>query len=145
MSDPKEFKIPMAILAVGLALSLVYGLFAGGATGPIVMMAAVLFALVINVALGLIAFFLTAKITGAGFGLLQTAALKLAAIIALDFGLSSWIPLWFVTLIASFLVFYILLQWLFDLDAMEVVVCLIVLVAVRFFAGLLLVPLLYAV
>jgi len=133
--DAKEVKIPLALIAIGLALLVGRGFYQAGASGAAVELVAVAVAVALIVTLGVIACFITAKIMDASFGYLNTAILKLAGITLATAATSMFIPGvgWFLKLLVNFG----LLMWLFDLEVLEVVVLALVLWGMQTFGMIL--------
>ena len=89
----------------------------------------------IGVLLGLLACMLTGKIMDIDFGPLDTACLKLAAVIVFPGAVAALLP----TLAAipvGLILYFALLAWLFDLEGWEYVVCGLVIWAMYIAAGI---------
>ena len=140
--DAKEYQIPGIMLGIGVGLHLTWVVFAHGAAGIPIALAVTGIMLCIQVVLGVIACLLTAKITGANYGLFWPGCVKLAAIfvvcgfvmtLVLWLGaillLSGWaaavIPWLCIGFLLSIFVCWGLLQWLFELEMLETAVTII--------------------
>ena len=132
MSHSTEYAIPAALLAAALLAFVGFGFYAAGPGGALVVMTTVGVSLALATGLGIVACFMAAKILGTSYGPLGTGVLKLAAIIAFSSAVSLFIP--YVGWLASLLLYYGLLSWLFDLDAIETIVTALVIWAVRMLA-----------
>ena len=138
MDEAKERLIPAILLAVGLAVFVVYGFVAGGATGAVAVLLLVGVQLTLAVVLGLVACAIVAKVLATSFGYLGSATLKLAAVILFPSALTILIPSAPLAWAVSLILFLSLLVWLFDLEPLELIVCAVVIWLVRavaFFLG----------
>jgi hypothetical protein len=135
--DPKETMIPTVLLVLGIAMYVAFGFWMGGAGGAGALLVMTLIGLVIGIPLGIIACFITAWLMGASFGTLKGAILKLAAVYTFPSGVlllamtSLSIEGVLLGLLVGLVLFGGLLAWLFELDALEVIVVAIVLFVVR--------------
>ena len=125
----KDYKIPAVLLGVGVVLYLIYGMYRGGVAGLGAMAVALPVQLLIQVALGVVACLLTVKIIGAAFGYVGSAILKLAAVAVFPSAVSIYIP--YVGWIVSLLLYWGLLEWLFELEVMETITLVVVLFVVN--------------
>jgi len=132
MDDPKEVKIPAALLGISLLVFLGYGLLAGGAGGAVAVLIVLGAQLVVGICLGILACMVTARLMSTSFGPLNTAILKLAAVFAFPTAIAAVIPV--IGGLVALALYWGLLTWLFDLEGMEVVVCTFVIWVVRFVA-----------
>ncbi len=135
----KQRAIPLGMIVAAMCI------FAGviGAYGGVEALAASWAALGLSTALGvvlmIVACFITARIMGIGFGSLDTAALKLAAIYLLPDAVSATLiavaDLPILARIVSVVMYLGLLKWLFDLDWLETIVCAVVIGIVSMLAA----------
>jgi hypothetical protein len=123
-SDPKDYLIPGVLLSIGILIFLAWSVILGGLTGLAVMAVYLPIRLVVQVVVGVIACFFTARIMGTSFGYLKTAIIKLAAIFVFPAAATFFIP--WVGWILALLLYWKLIEWLFELEAMETIVLAIV-------------------
>lgn len=117
----KDYLIPLALIAAGFGISASYGLIHNGVAGLAGIAIYTSVATVVRVGLGVIACLITARIMGAAFGYAGSALLKLAAIFLFPSAVELFLPSiagWIVGLI----LYWGLIEWLFELDAMETIV-----------------------
>ena len=137
-TDPREYKIPIALLAIGILIYLFFYLLITGSHGFTTLLISFPLQLVIQMVMGIIVCVVTAKIFGTSFGNHGSALLKLAAIFTFSGAVAVSIPFgmdWMVFL----LVCTVLLKWLFQIDTVETIVFVILLAATKFVALLVLV------
>jgi hypothetical protein len=134
--DPKETTIPAVLLGVGVAILVGYGIWTAGAAGAGVVLAVVAIRLVIGIPLGIVACLLTASLMQASFGTLRGAILKLAAVFIFPTAFALLMP-GLLAWLAAVVLYYFLLAFLFELEAMEVIVLVFVLSGVNIVAAFL--------
>jgi hypothetical protein len=135
-SNPKDYKIPLALLGVGVLIYMVYALIVGGIPGVAAMALVLPLRIVIQAALGIVACMITAKIMGTAFGYAGPAAAKLAAVFVFPGAVTFLIP--YIGWIIALLLYWGLLEWLFELEALETIMLVIVIFFVNIGAILLL-------
>jgi len=124
VSDPKDYRIPGALLGVGVLIYLAWGFLTGGSAGLVAMVIYLPVRLIVQVILGVIACFITARFMGTSFGYLKSALVKLAAIFVFPSAATFFIP--WVGGIIAILLYWKLLEWLFELEALETIMLAIV-------------------
>jgi hypothetical protein len=127
--DSKEYKIPAILLGVGILIELLRAFFSPSKAGVTAALVALLIALIVRVGLGVVACYLTARIMGVGFGYLTTAILKLAAVFIFPSAVTFFIPMFGIPVLGSLiaiLLYWGLLEWLFELGAMETIALVII-------------------
>ncbi|GEM_PF-1969476 len=131
-ADAKEVKVPAALLIAGVVIVVAHGVWLAGPAGGVLMLAALLIGLLINLIVGVIGCLITVRLVGSSFGFFWNAILKLSAVIVFPFAVAISIPVlgW----VLAFGLYLGLLRWLFDLQWFEVVVLVVVLMLVDFFA-----------
>jgi hypothetical protein len=122
--NAKDYVIPSALLALGIVIYLLYAFIVGGAAGLQGMLVYLPVRLLVQVVLGVAACMITVKIMGSAFGYLGSAILKLAAIFVFPSAATFFIP--HVGWLIALLLYWGLIEWLFELDAMETIVLAIV-------------------
>ena len=132
--EAKEVKIPLALIAIGLAIFIVLGFHRAGPVGAAASLAALAVGLIFGVTMGVIACFITARIMDAYFGYLKTAILKLAAIFIATGAVSAIIPV--VGWLLGLVLYFGLLAWFFELEMLEVIVLSLVLGGTQLVAGM---------
>ncbi len=132
-----EVKVPFALLVIGLAILVVYGLIIGGTSGAGLIIGSALVSLAIGVPLAILACFMAARVADIHFGLLHTAALNLASAFIFPSAVALVIPIGIIAWIVSLLLYWTMLEKFFDLDPTELAVCVIVIFVVRLGAVLL--------
>lgn len=125
-SDPKEFIIPGALLGIGVVIYLIHSMVTRGATTVGATLLILVVTLAIQVILGLIACLIAAKFMGCSYGALWSGCLKLAAIFIFPGAITSWIPIPFIPFIISILLYWGLIEYLFELDTQETITTIIV-------------------
>jgi hypothetical protein len=138
-SSPKDYLIPGILMGVGILIFLTYAFIMGGTAGLAAMAVYLPIRLVMMVVLGVIACFITARIMGTGFGYLKSAIVKLAAIFIFPAAATFFIP--WVGWLLALLLYWKLLEWLFELEALETVVLAIVIWFVNIGAMILMITL----
>lgn len=136
--DAKEYKIPAALLLVGILIDIGHTVFTAGVKGVGPELLAMGIIVTVQVILGIIACFITARIMGANFGTLTPAMVKLAAVCVFPGAVALFIPS-FIPLVGMFLtplLFWGLLEWLFELDVMESIVLVFVIWIVQIGGGI---------
>jgi len=125
-SDPKEYKIPAALLATGFLIEIVRAVYfsKGTSLGSAVLALGIL--LLIQVTLGVLACLLAGKIVGASYGYLIPGCCKLAAIFVFPGAIALCIPWACVGWVVCLFLYWGLIQWLFGLDPLETIVTVIV-------------------
>jgi hypothetical protein len=113
-----------------------YGIWTAGAAGAGVVLAVVAIRLVIGIPLGIVACLLTASLMQASFGTLRGAILKLAAVFIFPTAFALLMP-GLLAWLAAVVLYYFLLAFLFELEAMEVIVLVFVLSGVNIVAAFL--------
>ncbi len=136
-AQPRFFKdtekaIPAVLLAAGLITFVIAGFVVGGLETAGGVVVYVLLRVFFVVALGIPACFLAARLLGTSFGLLHTAVLKLAAIAVLPPAVGMLIP--FTGEWVGWILYFALLEWLFELEFYEAVVFTLVLFAMQILA-----------
>ena len=121
----KEYLIPAALIAAGICISAVYGLAVGGASGFLSVLIYTAVTAVFQVALGIVACLITARAMGVAFGYAGSAILKLAAIFIFPSAVAILIPS-IIGKIVGLIIYWGLIEWLFELDALETIVFAIV-------------------
>jgi hypothetical protein len=120
----KDYKIPAILLVIGILLYLLWAAFTGGAHAAAGMLIDIPVTLAFKLVIGTVACLLTSKIMGTAFGYVGSALLKLAAVFIFPGAVTLFIP-WIGWLVAL-LLYWGLLEWLFELDALESIVFVIV-------------------
>ena len=119
------------LVGIGVAIFVVYGFVHAGAEGAATVFTALSVNLTIGVVLGVIACFITAKLMDISFGSLNSAMFKLAAIFLFPTAVSMLFPWVAVAWLVSFVLYFGLLTWLFELEGSEPIVCAVVIWVVR--------------
>lgn len=119
MDDAREVKIPLILLVFGVVIYVVAGVVGAGAAGAAIVLLGIAIQIVLGVALGIAGCFLAAKLLDTSYGPIDTACLKLAAVIVFPSAIAAFIPIfgWLVAL----LIYWGLLAMLFDLEPFEVI------------------------
>lgn len=125
-SDPKEFIIPGALLGIGVVIYLIQALLTRGTTGMGATLIALFVLLAIKVVLGLIACLLAAKFMGCSYGALWSGVLKLAAIFIFPGAVAVLIPIPIFAFIVTVLLYWGLIEKLFDMDVNKTITTVIV-------------------
>jgi hypothetical protein len=125
----KDYAVPVALIVVG-ALALLLDAYRDVEASHLLRYILLLgIGTVIEVALGVVACYVTARLMDTSFGYLGSATLKLAGILTFTSGVSALTGMlgWLLAILA----YLGLLMWLFDLDALEAIVYAFVLWVVR--------------
>jgi hypothetical protein len=139
-NDATEFKIPAALIAGAVALDLVLAVTRSGekfTAGHVLIVTGI--GTAINVAIGLVALAITARIAGISFGYLRTAVIKLLAIFMFPAAVAAFIQLGILAWLVSMVLYLGLLSWLFELEGWELWVCALVMWGTKVAAGILLI------
>ncbi|MBW3543800.1 MAG: hypothetical protein KY476_26425 [Planctomycetes bacterium] len=127
----KEVKVPLGLIIAGLILVAAYFFFEFGGEDAADGLLAVSVVLVFEVIFGILALYIVSWLMNVGFGNLDTAAVKLAAIFLFPGAVALYMPAGLGWLVAMSL-YVILLMWLLELeDVVEIVVCVLVIAFVR--------------
>ncbi len=134
-----EITVPAALLAVGLAVFAIAGFSKGGTDTAAGMFLFLSLRIVFVVALGIPACFLVARILNTGFGLFHTAVLKLAAIAVLPpaFAMLGGLMLPFTGDWIGWILYFSLLEWLFDIEFYEAILFALVLAGMQILTAVL--------
>jgi hypothetical protein len=120
---------PAIMFFVGMGI-IAWDAFADiGGRGAMFVLGIVMVIIAVNVVLGIVAAYVVVSLTGASFGEMRTAVVKLAGIITLSSALSMVIP--FGGLLVLF-IYLGLLIWMFEIEFGEAIIFAIVLAVVRF-------------
>lgn len=133
--DAREYRIPLGLLGAGLGVFIGYGLFTAGPIGMWSVLGIIALNLIIGVVLALVGCYIAAFLLSIDFGYLHTAALKLAGILCFSWALSVAIPL--VGVLVALVVYWALLERLFELEPVELITCVVILFLVRVVGGVL--------
>jgi hypothetical protein len=114
MNDSKERKIPLIMIAAGLALYLLAAFMHAGPSGVLPTLLAVLVVAVVQTAVLIGAAFIVAAMMSVSFGDVQSAILKFAGITLASGGLASVIS--FGGNFVALFIFLGLVMWLFELE-----------------------------
>ncbi len=131
--EPKEVKIPLTLLMIGIAVFFCYGFIEGGASGAASVLASKGRELLLSLAAAIIACFIAGWLLNIDFGLLLTAILKLAAIFMFPWAVAL-VPV--VGWLISIVLYWALLEKFFDLDARELFTCVILIFLARFYVNI---------
>lgn len=129
MLNETEDKVALGLVLVGYAGLVIHGIATMGTSQAILIFIVFSILTVLSVVAGTLAAFITAAIMQTSFGVFQSAVLRLAGTMVLTTAMSVMLP--FGGLL-SFIAFFALLAWFFDLDGMEMLVFSIVLWAMRY-------------
>lgn len=121
-TDIKEITIPLSLLGAGVALLFVAALHLQEAASFPAIMLGLAIDTTIRVTLLIVVAFLTARLIGAGFGSLNTAILKFAAIVVFTSGLTQAVNLSWIGWAIAIICWFCLLIYLFDLDGKEALI-----------------------
>ncbi len=130
-----EVKAPIAILASSLLVFAVTGFLAEGAQGAIATLAVVGIGLALNIVFGIIALYIAAALLQIEFGDFGTAVLKLAAVFSAPAAAGALVPIEIVGWLFSIVLYWVLLAWLFSLEARDLFVSVVILFLVRLVGG----------
>ncbi len=130
-----EVKAPIAILGSSLLVFAVAGFFVGGAQGATATLAAVGIGLAFNIVFGIIALYIAAAVLQIEFGNFGTAVLKLAAVFSAPAAVGALVPIEIVDLLVSIVLYWVLLAWLFSLEARDLFISVVILFLVRLVGG----------
>lgn len=119
--DAKEVKIPAALMAAGILIAIVHAVFFRQVSvgSALLSLAVTLF---LRIILGIAACFLTNRFAGVDYGTLGAACLKWGAIFIFPTAVALLIPIACIGFLASLLLYWGLIEWLFDLEAMDTIV-----------------------
>jgi len=137
----KDRTIPLVLIGVGIAIYLIVGLTADE---PAATLAAIAVVTGVQVALGLIALYVTAGVMHIDFGPLGIGILKLAAIFIFPDAVAVVIPTEVLDWLVAAVLYLSLLAWFFDLEPLELLVCATVIFLVRLFATIVIIGMLMA-
>ncbi len=130
-----EVKAPIAILGSSLLVFAVAGFFVGGAEGAGATLAVVGIGLAFNIVFGIIALYTAAAVLQIDFGNIGTAVLKLAAVFSAPAAAGTLVPIEFIDWLVSIVLYWVLLAWLFSLEARDLFISVVILFLVRLVAG----------
>ena len=130
-----EVEAPIAILGSSLLVFAVAGFLVGGAQGASTTLAAVGIGLAFNIVFGIIALYLAAAVLQIEFGNFGTAVLKLAAVFSAPAAAGALVPIEIVDWLVSIVLYWLLLSWLFSLEARDLIISVIILFLVRLVGG----------
>ncbi len=119
-SDPKDYLYPAMLLAAGVLAYLVHAFVKSGMGGVGGMLLYLPIQIIVQVIVGVVACLLTVRIMGTTFGYLTSAIVKLAAIFVFPTSVTAFIP--YVGGLIALIIYWGLLEWLFELDPMETIV-----------------------
>lgn len=121
MDEAVEFKIPIAMIVIAVLMILGYGLLLAGPDGAAALMTGALVYTGISLVGGVIAFMIIGAMFSMNFGLIHRALLKLTAIILFTVGLTLFFIQFMgcMALIITFAIYWIFINWLFELDGRE--------------------------
>lgn len=136
MSDhPKERQIPYVLIAVGLAMYAIAAIAFAGPRGVAPTLLAVSIGAVVQTALLIAAALIVGSVLSVGFGTMQSAALKFAAVSLVSGGVGVLVPAgWIIALF----VFLGLVVWLFEIEMTYAVVLTVVYFLVTWLVGIIL-------
>ena len=129
--EAKESAVPFALLGAGAALLFLASIRFGGWANFGSILVGISIDTAIRVFLLVIVAFVTAKLIGAGFGNLNSAILKFAAIVVFTSGLSLIINVTYVGWAIAAICWFCLLIYLFDLDGKEALIFMGVMILVN--------------
>jgi hypothetical protein len=138
----KDYKIPAALIAIGICIELTSALLLGGPHALTRILVTLPLTLLVQIAIGIAACLITSKIMGTAFGYAGSAILKLAAVFLFPAAVAAYIPV--IGWIVSLLLYWGLLEWLFELDVIESLVFVFVIWATSAVAALLITAILVA-
>ncbi len=132
--EPKEVKIPLALLTIGIVVFFCYGFAKGGASGGVSVLVSTGGELLIAMAAAIVACFIAGSLMGFDLGLRHTAILKLAAIFLFPWAVAL-VPVvgWLILIV----LYWALLEKFFELDPPELFSCVILIFLARFYANIL--------
>ena len=130
-AEAKESTVPYTLLGVGVALLFLASIRFGGWSSFGLILFGMSIDTAIRVFLLILVAFLTAKLINAGFGSLNTAVLKFAAIVVFTSGLSLAINVTYVGWAIAAICWFCLLIYLFDLDGKEALIFMGVMILVN--------------
>jgi hypothetical protein len=123
-TNAKEYVVPAVLLGIGVLVYLGYAVIVNGVDGILGMLIYLPIRIAVQVTLGVVACFITAKIMGTGFGDLKSAIIKLAAIFMFPGAVTFFIP--YVGWLMALVLYWGMLEKLFELEAMETIVLAVV-------------------
>ena len=136
MQDAKENLIPLVLAVLALVVFTIYGAVKAGPAGAGTVVAFVGLQVLVGVPLAILSFFIAARILGISFGFIGPACKKLVAVYTFPAAVALLIPVPGLDWLVSLGLYAWLLAWLFELDFLEFVVTAVVMMLVRWFAGL---------
>ncbi len=88
-----------------------------------------------NIVFGIIALYIAAAVLQIDFGNIGTAVLKLAAVFSAPAAAGALVPIEIVDWLVSIVLYWVLLAWLFSLEARDLFISVVILFLVRLVAG----------
>jgi hypothetical protein len=134
MEDAKETLIPLVLAVIALMIFSVYGAVVAGPAGAGAVVTLVGLQVLVGVPLAILSFFITARLMSISFGFIGPAFRKVTAIYTFPAAVALIIPIPVLGWLVSFILYFALLAWFFELDPLELLVTALVLWATRIVA-----------